>query len=60
MVEVAYMYKSNLNFRHFLIGGPGGRRLSADCVGVVLCKIPNIIYLGTYPHTKEAVLKVRR
>ena len=46
------------NFRSFLIGGPGGVRLNTDSVANILVRFPKLLTLGSYPQTKEAVLKV--
>ena len=44
--------------KYFLISGPGGKRLDSASVAQILVKIPNLVSLGSYPHTGEAVLKV--
>lgn len=45
-------------FRYFLIGGPGGKRLSPESVGAILVKIPGLVSLGSYPSTGAALAKV--
>ena len=45
----------NVLLRFLLVGGPGGRRLSPETVGNLLVKLPGIISLGSFPHTREAV-----
>ena len=45
-------------FRYFLIGGPGGKRLSPESVGAILVKISGLVSLGSYPSTGAALAKV--
>ena len=44
--------------KYFLIGGPGGKRLEPLTVAQILTKLPNLVSLGSYPHTGQALLKV--
>ena len=41
------------SLKYLLIGGPGGKRLSAEAVSKVLVKLPNLISLGSYPYTRH-------
>ena len=42
--------------RYLLIGGPGGRRLSAESVSQLLVRIPKLVSLGSYPHTRHILI----
>lgn len=46
--------------RFLLIGGPGGRRLSAETAGYLLVRLPNMISLGSFPHSSQVVSEAVR
>ena len=41
--------------QHLLLGGPGGTRLPIPTVAALLVKLEQLVTLGTYPHTGQAV-----
>ena len=44
--------------KYFLIGGPAGKRLECSSVSRILIKVPNLVSIGSYLQTGEAVLEV--
>ena len=43
--------------QHLLLGGPGGTRLPTSTVATLLVKLEQLVTLGTFPHTGQAVAR---
>ncbi|XP_023322479.1 uncharacterized protein LOC111696921 isoform X2 [Eurytemora carolleeae] len=48
------------SLQYLYIGGPGGDRLEHRCVSQLLVNLPNLVSLGSYPRTAEALENAER